>query len=122
VKQAHRLTEAPPASGSRYRVVGQLLGRPVESSYLVTGFDPGRGFEGTMSSPAFGFSERYRFEPAGAGTRVSMSATVEPHGLFRLLGPVMAAGVRRQVKADHRRLKTVLERPAPIADPASERH
>jgi len=117
VKQAHRLTEGPPASGSRYRVVGKLLGRSIESSYLVTGFEPGRGFEGTMSSPVFGFSERYGFESAGAGTRVSMNAAVEPHGLFRLLRAVMAAGVRRQVKADHRRLKTVLERPAPIADP-----
>jgi uncharacterized protein YndB with AHSA1/START domain len=26
-----------------------------------------------------------------------------------LLTPIMSAGVRRQVKADHRRLKTVLE-------------
>jgi hypothetical protein len=44
-----------------------------------------------------------------------MSATVEPRGLFRLLAPVLAAGVRRQVKADHRRLKTVLERASPVA-------
>ncbi len=56
-------------------------------------------------------------EPAGDRTRVSMSATAEPHGLFRLLAPVMAAGVRRQVKADHRRLKTVLEHPSPVAGP-----
>jgi len=40
-----------------------------------------------------------------------MTASVEPRGLFRLLTPVMAAGVRRQVRADHRRLKTVLEHP-----------
>ncbi len=117
VKQAHRLTEGPPASGSTYRVVGTLLGRSIESSYLVTGFEPGRGFEGTMSSPLFGFCEWYRFESAGDGTCVSMTATVEPHGLFRLLRPVMAAGVRRQVKADHRRLKTVLEHTTPIAEP-----
>jgi Polyketide cyclase / dehydrase and lipid transport len=117
VKEARRLTEGRPASGSRYRVVGRLLGRSIESSYLVTGFEPGRGFEGTMTSPMFGFSERYGVESAGDGTRVSMSATVEPHGLFRLLGPVLAAGARRQVKADHRHLKTVLERPMPVADP-----
>ncbi len=64
-----------------------------------------------MSSPLFGFSERYRFEPDGAGTRVSMSAAVEPRGVFRALTPIMAAGVRRQVKADHRRLKALLEEP-----------
>jgi uncharacterized membrane protein len=115
VKQARRLTDGPPANGSRYRVVGTLLGRPVGASYLVTGLEPGRSFEGAMTSPVFGFCERYRFESAGDGTRVSMTATVEPRGLFRLLAPVLAAGVRRQVKADHRRLKAVLERPASVA-------
>lgn len=113
VKQSRRLTDGPPAAGTRYRVVGTLLGRPVESSYQVTALDPGRGFDGTMTSPMFGFCEQYRFEPDQGGTRVSMSADVEPHGFFRFLAPVMTAGVRRQVRADHRRLKTVLERPAP---------
>jgi len=110
VKNSERLTDGPPADGSRYRVVGSMLGRVIESSYQVTAFEPGRGFDGTMSSPAFGFTEQYRFEPDRDATRVSMTASVEPRGLFRLLGPVMAAGVRRQVRADHRRLKTVLER------------
>jgi uncharacterized membrane protein len=111
VKEAERLTEGPPADGSRYRVVGGLLGRSVESSYQVTAFEPGHGFAGTMTSPVFGFSERYRFESAGDATRVSMTATVEPRGTFRLLTPIMTAGVRRQVKADHRRLKALLEQP-----------
>jgi uncharacterized membrane protein len=117
VKQSRRLTAGPPAAGSEYRVVGTLLGRPVESRYQVTAFEPGRGFDGTMTSPMFGFSEQYRFEPAPGGTRVSMSAALEPHGVFRFLSPVMTAGVRRQVRADHRRLKTVLEHPAPVSGP-----
>ena len=111
VKQSQRLTSGPPDAGSTYRVVGMLLGRPVESSYQVTAFEPDRGFQGTMTSPMFGFSEQYRFEPDQDGTRVRMSANVEPHGVFRLLAPIMTAGVRRQVRADHRRLKTVLEHP-----------
>jgi uncharacterized membrane protein len=117
VKQSRRLTAGPPAAGSEYRVVGTLLGRPVESRYQVTAFETGRGFEGTMTSPMFGFSEQYRFEPDPGGTRVSMSAALEPHGLFRFLSPVMTAGVRRQVRADHRRLKTVLEHSAPVSGP-----
>ena len=111
VRNSERLTGGPPASGSRYRVEGKLLGRTIRSSYQVTAFEPDRGFAGTMTSPMFGFTEQYRFEPDGAGTRVSMSATVEPQGIFRLLTPIMTAGVRRQVRADHRRLKTVLEHP-----------
>ena len=116
VKTSQRLTAGPPANGTKYRVVGKLLGRSIESSYQITAFEPDRGFEATMTSPMFGFSERYRFDPDGEATRVSMSAAVEPRGVFRLLTPIMTAGVRRQVKADHRRLKIVLEHPQPIPD------
>jgi Polyketide cyclase / dehydrase and lipid transport len=118
VKSSERVTGGPPASGSRYRVEGRLLGRTIESSYQVTAFEPGHGFAGTMTSPMFGFSEQYRFEPDHDGTRVRMTATVEAHGIFRLLTPVMGAGVRRQVRADHRRLKRVLEHPGTQAQPA----
>lgn len=118
VKQSRRLTAGPAAVGTTYRVVGVLLGRPVESSYQITAFEPGRGFAATMTSPMFGFCEQYRFEPDHAGTRVSMSAAVEPHGVFQFLSPIMTAGVRRQVRADHRRLKTLLEHPAPTSDPS----
>ena len=99
VKASRRLTEVAPAFGAKYRIVGKLLGRSVESSYEITAFDRDRGFGGTTRSPMFGFSERYRFEPDGAGTRVSMSATVEPRGVFRGL------------RTDHRRLKALLEGP-----------
>jgi uncharacterized membrane protein len=109
VKTSRRLTAGPSGNGSTYRIEGTLLGRTIRSSYQVTAFDPGRGFEGTMTSPVFGFSERYRFEADHEATRVQMTATAEPYGIFRFLAPVMAAGIRRQVKADHRRLKALLE-------------
>ena len=92
----------------------------MEFSYQVTAFDPHRGFDGTMTSPMFGFSEQYRFEADAAGTRVSMSAAVEPRGVFRLLTPIMTLGVRRQVHADHRRLKAMLEQPQPMSRPGSQ--
>ena len=109
VKESQRISAGPPASGATYRVVGKLLGRSVESRYQVTAFDHDRSFDGTMTSPMFCFTERYRFETDADGTRVSMSAAVAPGGVFRLLAPIMTIGVRRQVKADHRRLKAVLE-------------
>ena len=89
VKESQRLTAGPPANGATYRVVGKLLGRSVESSYQITAFDRDRGFEGTMTSPMFGFCERYRFESDQDATRVSMSAAVEPRGVFRLLTPII---------------------------------
>ena len=88
---------AVAAAGGRFRLVTSssqaakavLLGRPVEASYQVTALEPDRGFEGTMTSPMFGFSEQIPLEPDQAGTRVSMKAAVEPHGVFRFLSPIM---------------------------------
>ena len=117
VRTSRRLTAGPPGNGSRYAIEGRLLGRTIRSSYQVTAFDPGRSFQGTMTSPVFGFSERYRFEADHQATCVQMTASAEPHGIFRLLAPVMAAGIRRQVKADHRRLKALLEQRDAQASP-----
>jgi hypothetical protein len=109
VRESQRLTPGPPSVGTRYRIVGKVLGRAVEGSYEVTAFEPDSAFDGTMNSPMFAFSEQYRFVSDGSATRVSMQATVRPRGVFRYLKPIMAAGARRQIRADHRRLKTVFE-------------
>jgi hypothetical protein len=45
-----------------------------------------------VTSPMFGFSEQYRFEPNDQATRVSMTATAKPRGVFRFLAPVMTGG------------------------------
>jgi len=41
VKHARRVTEGPPSSGSRYRIVAKVLSRPVEGSYEITAFELG---------------------------------------------------------------------------------
>ena len=106
-----------PAFGAKYRIVGKLLGRSVESSYEITAFDRDRGFGGTTRSPMFGFSERYRFEPDGAGTRVSMSAAVEPRGVFGALAPIIA-GSRRCSKGRSRPIDSRLA----VAKPGTRLH
>ena len=49
------------------------------------------------------------FRVEGEATRVMMRAEVEPRGAVRLLGPLGAVGVQRQLKAGRRRLKALLE-------------
>ena len=71
VKNAERLTAGPPASGSRYRIEGKMIGRTIESSYQVTAFEPGRGFEGTMTSPIK--------DPSCIGPSLRSGHTLEPH-------------------------------------------
>jgi uncharacterized membrane protein len=48
VKRATRTTEPPVGVGTRYVVVGRILGRRVESTYEVTAYEPGRLVAGRM--------------------------------------------------------------------------
>lgn len=113
VKRATRTSPPPIGVGTRYVVDARILGRRVESTYEVTAYEPGRVVAGRMVSPFFAFDEEYRFEGDGAGrTRVTLSADARPGGVMRLLRPVLGLAFHRQVRADHRRLRTALE-PSP---------
>jgi hypothetical protein len=64
-----------------------------------------------MRSAVFDFAELYTLESLGASTRIHQRTQVQPHGLLRLLEPVMAMGIRRLLTSDFGRLKARLETP-----------
>ncbi|MDQ4130084.1 MAG: SRPBCC family protein [Actinomycetota bacterium] len=121
IKRVRPTSPGPVGVGTTYVVVGKLLGRSVESHYEVTGYERDATFAGRMRSPLFTFEERYRFDDTPTGTRLRLHAEAVPHGLLRLLGPLVAVAMQRQIRTDHGRLKTALERarprpPGPVAD------
>ncbi|MGH9222448.1 MAG: SRPBCC family protein [Acidimicrobiales bacterium] len=130
VSRASRTSPGPVGVGTRYRVVGRMLGRRVESTYELTAYEPDTMFSGRLTSPLFEVEETYRFDGDGSTTKVQLTAEAHPGEKLRLLGPVLALAMPRQVKADHRRLKTLLEaragkapaaaRPKPQPPPSAE--
>ena len=110
VKRSKRLSTGPVGPGTTYAVVGNMLGRRLESTYEVTGYTPHSEVSGRLVSSMFTFTETYRLEEQDGATVVRLEAVAEPGKAMRFLWPVLALAVPRQVKADHRRLKTMLER------------
>ncbi|MDQ4098586.1 MAG: SRPBCC family protein [Actinomycetota bacterium] len=111
VKRVRRTSPGPIGVGTTYRIVGMMLGRRVVSTYELTAYQPDTLFSGRMRSPVFSVDETYRFEAAGEdGTCVRVEIAARPERWLRPLGPLLAVAMSRQVKADHRRLGTVLQR------------
>ena len=110
VKRSKRLSTGPVGPGTTYAVVGKMLGRRLESTYEVTGYAPHTELSGRLVSSVFTFAETYRLEEEDGATVVRLEALAEPGTSMRFLWPVLALAVHRQVRADHRRLKTMLER------------
>jgi len=105
-----RLTsEGPLRKGSTYVWAGQWLGRRMESNCEVTEFEPGRKFAYKIVSGPFPGTASTTLEPAGGGTRVTISSEGEMGGFFKLAEPVVAAMSRRQIEGMLANLKDLVE-------------
>lgn len=127
VKRAKQTTPGPIGVGTTYAVVGRTLGRRVESTYELIEFEPSTRFAGRMESRLFSIDETYQFEGDGDQTTVRLTADATPRRFMRLLAPLLGVAVDRQIKTDHQRLKTILERKRrrrvprqPKAEPVTE--
>lgn len=107
-------SEGEPSLGTEYRY---RMKRGAEGTFKWTRFEPTSElrWEGPPAKLGPGSMEPagwWEFSPAGDGTRVKLVMAPKPGGLFKLLVPFMAAGMRKGNVAALERLKQQLE-PAP---------
>lgn len=108
--------EEPTGVGRRGRMVMKAMGRR-EFDDVVTEYVPGRRIAHRSVSGPMVIRTACTAEPAGKGSRVTV--TYEPEQLpggavGRLLSPITSRVVRRNFRADLRRLKHLLEREQPV--------
>jgi uncharacterized membrane protein len=110
-----QVSAGQPALGTAY---SYEMNRGAEGTFQWTRFEPSSrlAWEGPAVKAGPG-----RMEPAGwwelsetgAGTRVKLVMAPKPGGLFKLLSPFMAAGMRKGNAQALERLKQRLEQQAP---------
>jgi uncharacterized membrane protein len=104
-----RITEGPIGVGTRFTSVRKFMGRKMESGIEFTAFELNKKFaikSYTGSSP---FKQTFLFEDTGSVTRVNTVFELELGGLMNLAEPLIAPGVRREMKADFDTLKEIIE-------------
>ena len=105
VTESGWVTDPPLTLGSEgYVQAGTRLG-----TWRATAIEPGASVDWDLKAGPFAGTGGYRFEDTDTGTRFTLVATVEPKGLYRLLGPLFGRLGRKRNQADVERLKTVLE-------------
>ena len=109
-------SEGEPALGTQYRY---RMKRGAEGTFEWTRFEPNSAlaWEGPRVKAGPGSMEPagwWEFSPSGSGTRVKLVMAPKPGGLFKLLAPFMAAGMRKGNVAALERLRSRLES-SPVA-------
>jgi carbon monoxide dehydrogenase subunit G len=108
VQWAEVAGDGPVDVGARLRQHRKRGKREFDLVFEVTGHDPPRRH--MVEGSVFGVDTTMSFtlEPSGAGTRVTMSATVQGRGLRRLLAPVVTREMRKSTVAALAALQTRL--------------
>lgn len=102
-----KTSDGPIGVGTTWHGVGKFMGRRIESDAVYTVFQANRKFtmDGTKPFPTM---MAFTFESVADGTRVDLTVDAEPGGLYRLLGPLLASGAKRQFQSDLDNLKDLM--------------
>ncbi len=111
IKSVEWKTPLPLALGSRLAFVARFLGKRLEYTYEIVELVPGaRQVMRTADGP-FPMETTYTWQAEGEDkTRMTLRNRGEPSGFSKLVGPIMAAAMRRANRKDLARLKALLER------------
>jgi ligand-binding SRPBCC domain-containing protein len=100
---------APVEVGDEFVMVSQYLGLRIETTFVVTEYEPmSRSSVRAVSGPVPA-TATYTFESVEGGTRFTMLGETDAHGLFKLAEPVFARMARREWASSGETLKELLE-------------
>jgi uncharacterized protein YndB with AHSA1/START domain len=99
----------PFSEGTRIVEKRSLFGREAESELEVTALEPERRLTLRTISGPVELEIDHQLEPNGDGTKLQVTAQGKPKGMFKLAGPAVETGARKELKRDFERLKALLE-------------
>jgi hypothetical protein len=110
ISEAHLQTPRPIGRGTRVQRLAKFLGRTIDYVLEVTSFEPERTMVMESVKGPFPMRVTYRFEPAGTGlTKASIRVEGTASKYYGIADWLMAPMVRRNIRGDLKRLKTIVE-------------
>jgi uncharacterized protein YndB with AHSA1/START domain len=108
-----KMTPGPIANGTCWSATIESRGRPVDMDIEVTDYTRPSRLASTTRMSTAEIRGAVTFEPGPGGTRMRWSWELQPKGVFRLLGPVIARIGRQQEAQIWAGLKQYMENTPP---------
>ena len=112
VVSLEQITPGAVGVGTKFKSVGEMLGRRIEGEMQVVAFEPNTKYGFQMQAGPMQVNVTLTFKTVGTGTKLSLNAQGNPGGLFKLAEGVMAGRVKSMMEENLARLKSVLEKGA----------
>ena len=108
IVEAKTITEPPFGVGTKVARVAKFLGKRMHYTPEVVEYQPEQLVAMQTDNP-FDMTITYRFEDAGEGTRVVLRIQGEGSGFFKLVAPLLAGRVKKNISKDLAVLKGLME-------------
>ena len=109
VVSMEQITPGAVGLGTKFKNVGEMMGRRIEGEMQVTAYEPDTKFGVQMNAGPMQVNMMVSFETVGTGTKISLNAQGNPAGFFKLAEPVMAGRVKAMMEENIASLKSQLE-------------
>ena len=110
IKKVNLLSPRPYQKGSQVQRIAYFLGRRIDYVLEVIRYEPGKVIVMKSLKGPFEREVRYEFFPETDGTHVENQVKGGPTGWMRIFAPLMAMGVRKNLKRDLAVLKKIMEK------------
>jgi carbon monoxide dehydrogenase subunit G len=109
VVSLEQVTPGAVGVGTKFKTVGEMMGRRIEGDMQVTAYEPDTQCGFQVQAGPMQVNLTMTFKTVGTGTKVSLNAQGNPGGLFKLAEGVMAGQVKSMMEGNLARLKSALE-------------
>jgi hypothetical protein len=109
MRLAEKVSDGPIGVGTQYRAEVVSGGRPVSMVIECTEFERPRRLASLTTMSSMDIAYTLIFESVREGTRMRWAGEIQPHGVLKLLGPLVAWMGRRQELRIWTGLKALLE-------------
>ena len=106
--RVEKTSDGPVGVGSTGLYVAKFLGQDMKNDVVVTAFEEPRRFALKTTSGPIQFETVSILEPAGDGTRVTMTVKAEPGGFFKVAEGLLKKEAEKSLQRDSQKLKEVL--------------
>jgi len=110
VVSLEQITPGEVGLGTKFKSVGEMMGRRIEGEMQVVAFEPDSKYGFQMDAGPVQVNVTLNFKTVGTGTKLSLNAQGNPGGLFKLAEGVMQGRVKSMMEENLARLKSVLEK------------
>jgi len=110
VVSMEQITPGAVGLGTKFKNVGEMMGRRIEGEMQVVAFEPDAKYGFQMNAGPVQMNITLTFKTVGTGTKLSLNAQGNPGGLFKLAEPVMQGRIKSMMEENLVRLKSVLEK------------